>query len=172
VLNAITRTTKLLRFVVVILLVQLPSYSRPPIILGKEKKHYAMKAYGGEFAYIHVFLTSALVGGEWSVSTPCHLTLRKGPRYPLDKLGGPQSRSGRYEEVKILDSTGTQNPTVQSSSPYAVAVPTTLPRLRLSWVGDKLISPDNQNLLMISESKLKLACELGFVKQHIHLSVF
>jgi hypothetical protein len=34
------------------------------------------------------------------------------PRYPLDRrLGGPQSRTGRHGEVKILDPTGTQTPT-------------------------------------------------------------
>jgi hypothetical protein len=33
-------------------------------------KHYAMKAYGGLDVYIHVFLTSALVGGEWSGLRP------------------------------------------------------------------------------------------------------
>jgi hypothetical protein len=31
-------------------------------------KHYAMKTYGGVDVQIHVFLTSALVGGEWSAS--------------------------------------------------------------------------------------------------------
>jgi hypothetical protein len=32
------------------------------------------------------------------------------PRYPLDRrLGGPQSRSGRRGEEKILDPTGTRN---------------------------------------------------------------
>jgi hypothetical protein len=30
-----------------------------------------MKAYEGVDAQIHVFLASALVGGEWSVSRPC-----------------------------------------------------------------------------------------------------
>jgi hypothetical protein len=29
-----------------------------------------MKAYGGVDVYIHVFLTSALVGGEWPASRP------------------------------------------------------------------------------------------------------
>jgi hypothetical protein len=30
-----------------------------------------MKTYGGVDVYIHIFLTSALVGGEWSASRPC-----------------------------------------------------------------------------------------------------
>jgi hypothetical protein len=33
-----------------------------------------MKAYGGVDVYIHIFLTSALVGGEWSASGPGHFT--------------------------------------------------------------------------------------------------
>jgi hypothetical protein len=33
-------------------------------------KYYAMKAYGGVDVWIHIFLTSALVGGEWSTSRP------------------------------------------------------------------------------------------------------
>jgi hypothetical protein len=31
-------------------------------------KHHATKAYGGVDVYTHVFLTTALVGGEWSAS--------------------------------------------------------------------------------------------------------
>jgi hypothetical protein len=41
-----------------------------------------MKAYGGENVQIHVFLTSAVVGVEWSASRP----------YRLNKgLDGPQT---------------------------------------------------------------------------------
>jgi hypothetical protein len=70
-----------------------------------------MKACGRVDAYIHVFLTSALFGGEMSASRLC----RFAPRYPLDrKLGGPQSRSERYGEVKILDPIGTRTRTPQS----------------------------------------------------------
>jgi hypothetical protein len=40
------------------------------------------------------------------------------PGYPLDRrFSGPQSRSGRFGEEKIVDPTGTQNPTPQPSSP-------------------------------------------------------
>jgi hypothetical protein len=33
-----------------------------------------MKAYGVVDVYIHIFLTSALAGGEWSASRPCRFT--------------------------------------------------------------------------------------------------
>jgi hypothetical protein len=36
-----------------------------------------MKAYGDVDVYIHIFLTSALAGGEWSASCPCHFMPRK-----------------------------------------------------------------------------------------------
>jgi hypothetical protein len=50
-----------------------------------------MKAYGGLDVLIHIFLTSALVGGEWSASRPCRFTPGThltggwvGPRAGLD----------------------------------------------------------------------------------------
>jgi hypothetical protein len=57
-----------------------------------------MKAYGRVDVYIHIFLTSALVGGEWSASRPGLFTLRErapgthwiggwvGPRAALDDV--------------------------------------------------------------------------------------
>jgi hypothetical protein len=44
------------------------------------------------------------------------------------RLGGPQSRSGRRGEEKILDTSGTQTPTPRSPSPQPVTIPTTLSR--------------------------------------------
>jgi hypothetical protein len=40
-------------------------------------KHYAMKVHGGVDVYIHIFLTSALVGGECSASWPGCFTPRE-----------------------------------------------------------------------------------------------
>jgi hypothetical protein len=41
---------------------------------------------------IQIFLTSALVEGEWSASRPSRFTPgESNPRFPFDKLGGPQS---------------------------------------------------------------------------------
>jgi hypothetical protein len=57
-----------------------------------------------------LFLTTALVGGEWSASAT--LPPEKEPRYPLDKwLGGLQNRTRRCGEEKNLASTGTETPT-------------------------------------------------------------
>jgi hypothetical protein len=54
-----------------------------------------MKTYGGVIVQIHVFLTSALVGREWSSSCPGRLTTEEKPQYQLERrLGGPQNQSG------------------------------------------------------------------------------
>jgi hypothetical protein len=45
-----------------------------------------MKAYGGVDVQIHIFLTSALAGGEWSASRPCRFT--SGERAPGSHLIG------------------------------------------------------------------------------------
>jgi hypothetical protein len=58
---------------------------------------HAMKVLGGKRKYSsHSFTTSALDGGEWSVSRPGRaLPPGKEPPVPLHRgLGGPQSRSG------------------------------------------------------------------------------
>jgi hypothetical protein len=67
------------------------------------------------------FLLSELDGGEWSASRFCRLTpLRKSPRHPLDrKLGGPQSRSGRFGEEKHFAPDGNRTPAVQ---PVAISI--------------------------------------------------
>jgi hypothetical protein len=46
-------------------------------------KHYAMKAYGGVDVQIHIFLTSALVGGEWSASRSGRFTPGKELPVPI-----------------------------------------------------------------------------------------
>jgi hypothetical protein len=42
-----------------------------------------MKVYGGVDVQIHVFLTSAVVGGEWSASSPGRLTPGKESSVPI-----------------------------------------------------------------------------------------
>jgi hypothetical protein len=58
---------------------------------------------------------SALVGGEWSASCPCRFAPGKEP--PV-----PQSRSGRYGEVKMFYPVGTRTPApARSQSLYRLS---------------------------------------------------
>jgi hypothetical protein len=68
-----------------------------------------MKVYGGVDVKIHVFLTSALVRGEWSASRPGRFI--PGEIAPdTHWIGG---------EEKILDPTGTRNSTPSVVQPVA-----------------------------------------------------
>jgi hypothetical protein len=63
-----------------------------------------MKAYAGVDVYIHVFLTSELVGGEWSGSRPGHFTPGKEPP-STDCIGcwvGPRAGLNAVEKRKSL----------------------------------------------------------------------
>jgi hypothetical protein len=64
-----------------------------------------MKTYGGsEYIYIHLFLTSALDGGEWSASRPGRFT--PGERAPgthwIGSWIGPRTGLDNVERRKIL----------------------------------------------------------------------
>jgi hypothetical protein len=63
-----------------------------------------MKAYGGVDILIRIFLTSALVGGEWSASRPCRLT--PGERFlGTHWIGGwvvPRAGLDDVEKKKLL----------------------------------------------------------------------
>jgi hypothetical protein len=80
-----------------------------------------MKAYWGVDVQINIFLTSVLVGGEWSASRPSSFIPRKRtPRtHWIGKLGEPQSRSGRRGEKNRVP-TGTRIPTPRPSSVNAL----------------------------------------------------
>jgi hypothetical protein len=58
------------------------------------------------------------LGDEWLASLLGRFNFwEKASQYPVfRRLGGPQSRFGRYGEVKILDHSGTQTPIPLSSS--------------------------------------------------------
>jgi hypothetical protein len=76
-----------------------------------------MKAYGGVDLYIHIFLTSSLVGGEWSASRPgCIIPGERAPGTHWIR-GWVDPRACLDDFEKILGPTGTQTPTLQSSSP-------------------------------------------------------
>jgi hypothetical protein len=80
-----------------------------------------MKTYVGQDQYVHVFLTSALVGGELLASRLGRFILgERALRYPLDRrLGGRQRWSRRHAEAKILAPTGTRTPTTSVVQPVA-----------------------------------------------------
>jgi hypothetical protein len=67
-------------------------------------KHYAIKTYGGVDVYIHILLTSALVGGEWSDSLPSRFT--PGERAPctcwIGGWVGPRACLDDVEKRKFL----------------------------------------------------------------------
>ena len=67
-------------------------------------------------------MTAALEGGEWSAARPGRtLPRERAGTHFTGRLGGPQGRSGRSEN---LVPTGIRSWTVQ---PVAVAIPTELP---------------------------------------------
>jgi hypothetical protein len=77
--------------------------------------------YEGVGVYIHVFLTSALVGGECSASllgryTPAE---RAPGTHWIGGWGGLRNRSGRHREEKNLAPTGTRTPTPSAVLPVA-----------------------------------------------------
>jgi hypothetical protein len=55
-----------------------------------------MKAYGGAAVYIDIFLTSSLVGGEWSTSRPGRFT-------PGERAPGTHWRGGWVDLRAGLD---------------------------------------------------------------------
>jgi hypothetical protein len=78
-----------------------------------------MKAYGEVEVQVRVSLTSALVGGEWSVSRPGRFT--PGERVPGTRwIGGwvdPRTGLGDVEKGKLLAVTENRTPIPPSSSP-------------------------------------------------------
>jgi hypothetical protein len=79
-------------------------------------EHYVMKAYCGVAVQIHVFLTSALVGGEWSASRPGRFT--PGVIAPgIHWIGGGWTSVSVWTRKKKIDTSGTQTPTPLSASP-------------------------------------------------------
>jgi hypothetical protein len=77
-----------------------------------------MKAYGGVDVQIHIFLTSALAGGEWSASRPSRFT--PGKKIPGTHWieGWVDARAGLddVEKRKFLTLPGLETPTPRSSS--------------------------------------------------------
>jgi hypothetical protein len=77
-----------------------------------------MKTYAGVEVQLHVLLTSALDGGQWSTSRPgCFTPGERSPDVRLDmRLGGPQGRYDRdgKDKKQISVPTGNRTTVVQS----------------------------------------------------------
>jgi hypothetical protein len=58
-----------------------------------------MKKYGGVNVWIHIFLTSALVGDEWSASRPCRFTPGERAR-GTHWIGGWVDRKAGLDDVE------------------------------------------------------------------------
>jgi hypothetical protein len=75
------------------------------IYIGKAVPQHTYGGTGGERRYSsHLFLTSALDGGEWSSSRPGRVYPRgMDPGYPLDRrLGGPKTCLDSEVREKII----------------------------------------------------------------------
>jgi hypothetical protein len=85
-----------------------------------------MKTYGAMDVYTYVFLTSELVGGEWSASRSGRFTPRE--RSPVTHWiwgwVGPRAGLGNMEKWKFLPP-----PRTRTLTPQPVAIPTALSRL-------------------------------------------
>jgi hypothetical protein len=93
-------------------------------------KYYVMKMYGGVVVEIHVFLTSALVGVEWSGSRTGHFTSGErvpstyykggwvGPRVGLNKL-----EKRKFLTLQVLELRPPPRLSVRSQSLYRLRYP-------------------------------------------------
>jgi hypothetical protein len=114
------------------------------LLLSLANKHNAMKTCGGVDIHVYEFLTSAIVGGEWSASRPCRFT-------PMERAPGTHWTGGwvglrtsldDMERRKILSPTGTRTP---SSRPPA----SSHSLYRLSYLGSCLYDGNLSELLVV-----------------------
>jgi hypothetical protein len=61
-----------------------------------------MKVYGGVDVEIHIFLTSALVGGEWSASSPGRFTTGEKANGSIEGWVGPRTGLDDVEKGEFL----------------------------------------------------------------------
>jgi hypothetical protein len=89
-----------------------------------------MKAYGGVDVYIHIFLTSALVEGEWSASRPGRFTQGMSP--DIHWIGGwvgPSAGLDVVEKREFLTLPGLElrpsvfQPVASRYTDYAIPAP-------------------------------------------------
>jgi hypothetical protein len=93
---------------------------------------------------MHIFLTSALEGGEWSASRPSALLPGKGPLVPTGQEVGWTAEPVCFDLEKILDPTGTRTPTpgrsARSQSLYRQRYNSVVVRWKSTDVSEELIA--------------------------------
>jgi hypothetical protein len=99
---------------------------------------HAMEVLGGETRYSsYSFTTSALDGGEWSASRPCHaLPPGKGPPVPIvqEARWAPEPVWTHRKEKKSFAPARDRTSIARSSSPQPDTILAELPRLLLLYV--------------------------------------
>jgi hypothetical protein len=137
----------------------------PGVLFGKGKK-VKLSLWSG---CIDPHFLDLGTSWRWVVSfTPLPLyTRERAPPYPFySRLGGPQSRSERYGEVKIFYPTGTRDPAppgrpARSQSLYRLSYPGVLFG-RNTMLNRVVIMTDNMSNLDIGHSQHYHFCNDGF----------
>jgi hypothetical protein len=99
-----------------------------------------MKGYGGVNVYIHIFFTSALVGGEWSASRPGRFTPeeRASGTHWIGGWVDPRAGLDDVEKRKFLTLPGLELRTLgrpaRNQSLYRLMALMLLGRLECSWL--------------------------------------
>jgi hypothetical protein len=76
-----------------------------------------MKAYGGADVQIHIFLTSTLDGGEWSVSRPWRFTPAERAPLPIGQKVMWTPEPVQMTRRKFLNLPGLELRALKSASP-------------------------------------------------------
>ena len=101
--------------------------------------------------YLYSSMTAALEAGEWSAARPGRTFPPRKNRYPFyRRLGGPQGRSGREEN---LVATGIRSRTVQ---PVAQSL------YRLSYHGPHV----NEYTLLLFTEYVRTLCNTEYIKEY------
>jgi hypothetical protein len=128
-----------------------------------------MKAYGGVDVQIRVFLTLALVRGEWSASRHCRFN--PGENAPgshwIECWMDPRAGFDDVEKRKFLTLPGLKLRSPLSPSPQPVVIPTTLSRLMCAvfYTESTAYSLGDMNSITQSRLLFKLSIDIHTDRQ-------
>jgi hypothetical protein len=120
-----------------------------------------MKACGGVDMYRSRILALG-TSWRWVVSFTPRPLYPRGER----RLGGPQNRSGRRGEEKILDPTGTRIPTPLSCSPWPVAIPAPNVNTQTWNCSNDALNQRRNSGTWKEDTPLPDVCSHGTTRQH------